>query len=389
LARYRFDIGLRNALRRTRSSSDPVVSGAVPGGSASVSPPRGRIYGHLRQVARKVIRPFAHRLKQYLVGDIALTLEGMRTRVDFQIVSLHQKADELIGRMDTVVQALSAHSQQLSTLTDMNRTAVRRFDDLSIHTRGPVRIDESTFAVRTSDGFVFVPASDLQLLLLLVDAEPGGLEPGTRSVIRRLLRPGMTYVDIGAHIGLLTLAGARAVGPTGRVLGIEPTELTFSLLERSVALNGLSQVQLKKAAAGAKHGRIAFFIHDVLGHNSAYDTAGTRTEVDSVPLDELIAPGEPVNLVKIDVEGAELDVLQGMSRVIAENQDLALIAEYAASHLQRTGHTPAEWFAAFAAHGFSAEVIDEMTGELSPVSELYPTAASVNVLFRRSATSAS
>ena len=69
--------------------------------------------------------------------------------------------------------------------------------------------------MRTYDGFVFIPRSDHLLLLNLLDAVPPGLEPGTRRVLMKMLGPGMTFVDVGAHIGLLTLAGARSVGNTG------------------------------------------------------------------------------------------------------------------------------------------------------------------------------
>ena len=95
--------------------------------------------------------------------------------------------------------------------------------------------------MRTYDGLVFVPRSDDLLLLMLLDAGPGGLEPGTRRILTKFLSPGMTFVDVGAHIGLLTLAGARAVGPTGKVLAIEPAPTAFEALRRTIAVSGLAE----------------------------------------------------------------------------------------------------------------------------------------------------
>ena len=93
--------------------------------------------------------------------------------------------------------------------------------------------------MRTYDGFVFIPRHDHLLLLNLLDAGPAGLEPGTRRVLTKLLEPGMTFVDVGAHIGLLTLAGARSVGNTGQVFAIEPGPVAFDALCQTITISGL------------------------------------------------------------------------------------------------------------------------------------------------------
>ena len=144
-----------------------------------------------------------------------------------------------------------------------------RVQDVAFRTRGAILVDDFTFALRTLDGFVLVPRQDTLLLLMLLDAGPEGLEPGTRRVLTRLLVPGTTFVDVGAHIGLLTLAGARAVGASGKVLAIEPVPLCFELLQRSLTINGLAErVEGKCQAVGAHRARCKFFVRDVLGHSS-------------------------------------------------------------------------------------------------------------------------
>ena len=144
-----------------------------------------------------------------------------------------------------------------------------RVQETALRTRGAILVDDSTFALRTLDGFVLVPRHDTLLLLMLLDAGPEGLEPGTRRVLSKLLVPGATFVDIGAHIGLLTLAGARAVGASGKVLAIEPVPLSFELLQRSLTINGLAgRVEGKCQAVGAHQARCKFFVRDVLGHSS-------------------------------------------------------------------------------------------------------------------------
>jgi FkbM family methyltransferase len=252
-------------------------------------------------------------------------------------------------------------------------------------------IDDATFALRTYDGFVLIPRQDPLLLLMLLDAGPQGLEPGTRRVLSKLLAPGMTFVDVGAHVGLLTLAGARAVGPSGKVLAIEPVPLAFELLSRTVAINGLlHRVEVRRQAAGARREHCKFFVRSVLGHSSLIrgdalaEASTVEIEVEVAPLDDLVQRRERVDLVKIDVEGAELAVLEGMTRVIADNPELAIIAEFGPSHLKAT-HTAAEkWFSCFRDRGFDAFVIDELTAECHPVNlAKLADVESVNILFGR------
>jgi hypothetical protein len=94
--------------------------------------------------------------------------------------------------------------------------------------------------------------------------------------------------------------------------------------------------------------------------------------------------GERVDLVKIDVEGAELAVLAGMTRIIAENPYLVIIAEFGSSHLRARQIAPQDWFASFRNHGFEPLVIDESSGKCRPVnlSDL-ANIKSANILFAR------
>ena len=211
-------------------------------------------------------------------------------------------------------------------------------------------------------------------------------------LLKRLLVSGMMFVDVGAHIGLLTLTGARAVGPQGRVVALEPTPITFDLLIRALAISGLGdRVEAQRLACGARPERRAFHVATVLGHSSLLEpaTVGTdrgeqRIEVDVVRLDDVLPAGARVDVVKIDVEGTELDVLAGMTRILRENPDLAIIAEFGPAHLRRAQITPDAWFEAFHIHGLEAYAIDELSGECNRVRHQDLTAVeSVNILFCR------
>jgi FkbM family methyltransferase len=332
--------------------------------------------------------PLARVGRRALVGRIEAELQAFHTKADYLLVALHQKNDATHRKLDTLVERLVTLEQRLEAQAQSSQLLLSKVDDVSLRVRSPIRIDETTFALRTLDGFAFVPNSDSLLLLLLLDAGPQGLEPGTRAVLIKLLAPGMTFVDVGAHIGLLTLAGARIVGPTGRVLAIEPTPSSFELLNRGILVNGMAEyVGTMRLAAGDGRRKDKFYVAPVLGHSSMLrlpDKATEEIEVDVAPLDELVAAGTRVDVVKIDVEGAELSVLKGMTRIVRDNQNLAIIAEYGRSHLEAAGISPPDWFQAFKSFGFAPFAIDEISTRCHPIDERRPPgAASINVLFAR------
>jgi FkbM family methyltransferase len=317
------------------------------------------------------------------VGQIQANTEALRAEV--QTLQIRQaKLEELIA---SHFQTIGSHTVRALELTQLLHG---KMDDVALRTRGALMINDTTFALRNLDGFVLVPRQDTLLLLMLLDAGPQGLEPGTRSVISKVLTPGMTFVDVGAHIGLLTLSAARAVGSGGKVLAVEPVPLSFKLLNQAITINGmLDRVDAIRVAAGTRRTRSRFYVMNVLGHSSFFQSAQpteveTEIEVDVMPLDDLVQPGERVDLVKIDVEGAELAVLEGMTRIIAENPHLAIIAEYGPAHLKRNQITSEKWFAAFESRGFEPFVIDETSGACERAN-LFDLAnvASANILFGR------
>lgn len=262
-----------------------------------------------------------------------------------------------------------------------------RFDELEIKARPLIAYDGESTAIRMRDGYVMAPSNLPTFVTMLANATSKGLEPGTGDVLRRLVQPGMTVADVGANIGMLTLVMAWAVGPSGQVIAFEPEATPRSNLEKMKYLNGLSWVEVRDQAVGAEAGQLTFHVSDIIGHSSLYalpDTEGSREiQVEVVRLDD-VAPTKRMDVVKIDVEGAELDVLAGMSGLIAKNKDLAIVAEFGPEHLMRVGQTPAQWFKAFADAGFKAYMIDETTGAATPTTaRAAAKVVSANIAFVR------
>lgn len=149
-------------------------------------------------------------------------------------------------------------------------------------------------------------------------------------LLDRLVMPGSTVIDVGANIGYNTIHAARRAGPRGRVVALEPTPDNLAVLRRNLAASGLANVVVEAVAAGRVAGTRDFFVRgeksavNSLFPESCYAHVTDILRVPVVPLDELV---EAADVVKIDVEGAELDVLEGMARILRAPR-IALIVEW-------------------------------------------------------------
>lgn len=136
-------------------------------------------------------------------------------------------------------------------------------------------------------------------------------EPQATALIGEHLHPGVTFYDVGANAGYHTIYAARAVGPAGRVVAIEPDPDTAAVLREQVALNALGNVVILEAAVSSESGS-ATFQRGVNTLTSALGASGGEPfTVRTVTLDELADMYGPPALIKMDVEGGEQQALLG------------------------------------------------------------------------------
>jgi FkbM family methyltransferase len=150
---------------------------------------------------------------------------------------------------------------------------------------------------------------------------------------------GDIVVDIGANIGRYTIISSKRVGTNGKVVAIEAHPGNFEMLNRNIKLNRLTNVIPLNYAAYSKETKIKLYVPDEESGYTIYHTLMERTgkkfvEVDAVTLDYLLLQlngtregGEEVNWIKIDVEGAEFEVLKGAANIISKSKDIALLIE--------------------------------------------------------------
>jgi FkbM family methyltransferase len=161
----------------------------------------------------------------------------------------------------------------------------------------------------------------------------GIYEEGTLDVMRRVLRPGDTFIDVGANLGLMTLWAARLVGTSGHVHAFEPQPDTYAVLERHLALNGVRNVTPHPLALGAAPGRHTLYERSDVSRGAASmvrpEKAFGQTTVELDTLDHVLEASQigAVRMLKIDVEGWELEVLRGARRLLAHREAPVLCVE--------------------------------------------------------------
>lgn len=148
------------------------------------------------------------------------------------------------------------------------------------------------------------------------------------ALIRSLLGPGDVFVDCGANIGIWTITAAIAVGDDGCVHAFEPHPEVFRKLQRNVSLSGVEQrVRLYRSAVGSRRGRLWLQIEDLHDMSRIVDApTESSIEVDVITLDSVLQE-EDVRGVKLDVEGFELQALQGAKGLLT-NERPWLIVEF-------------------------------------------------------------
>jgi FkbM family methyltransferase len=197
-------------------------------------------------------------------------------------------------------------------------------------------------------------------LLLSVNGVYEALE--TR-LFEESIAPGDVVVDVGAHIGYYTLLAARAVGPQGSVIAFEPERENFRHLSRNLAENGYTNVTCVNGAVSDRSGRQALFISsDNTGDHRIYtgDEKRAKYSVDVVSLDDFFADrSKSVNVIKMDVQGAEPKVLEGMKALLRANDDVVLFTELGPRALQDANTSARELVDSLEEAGFELYRIDE------------------------------
>lgn len=167
----------------------------------------------------------------------------------------------------------------------------------------------------------------------------GFYEIGTLDVMRKCLRPGDVFVDVGSSMGLMSLTASFAVGNNGRVLSFEPDTERFFNLVNSISINQRKNIKAFNMGLGAERKTIPLFKDRCSPSMVALDNNAPHEMVDIDTLETILKKENIsiVDFIKIDVEGFEMDVLQGAEKILTQKTAPIICVEYIKSIKRNSG----------------------------------------------------
>ena len=280
-------------------------------------------------------------------------------------------------------------TQEISHQTSLILPRLDKLEEISgvMSSRVSVNCGEDEVLVKTQVGYMLCSSKDHALLSCLLDR--GELEHGTSVFIQKFLKPCDVYIDVGANIGMHVLAAARRMKGQGKIIAFEPFEKTKFLLDKSLIINGFTNVvEVHQIALSNTQGVRKLFLGKISAHNSLFEL-GILSDNDQwveVRMDTLdsVVGSQKVDLIKIDAEGAEIEIIEGGKSLILGNPNVALIVEFGSYHLHRMGYSTDKWLSVFTDLGLVWRIINEATGELEMCSlHKLEQFESVNLFFAR------
>ena len=187
----------------------------------------------------------------------------------------------------------------------------------------------------------------------------------------RNIRPGNRVLDLGANVGLFTLLFARCVGPSGMVYAFEPGPLSTALLTANVILNGYQNVIIERAAVTDRSGDVSLYVCSSgesdnriagMGHEHLH---GSRVTVRGIALDDYFGAGECVDVVKMDIQGAEQVALHGMEKLLSRSPNIQIVMEYMPASPAFCHTSPREFLAYIRSLGLNFYDLPEGGSEVS------------------------
>lgn len=190
------------------------------------------------------------------------------------------------------------------------------------------------------------------------DIYMGTFEPVETKIVKALLRPGMTVVDVGANVGYYTLLAARQVGETGRVLAFEPNRRAYVHLAQTLALNRVHWVETACLGLGDAAGHATLYLAPDSPMNDPTMVcdpglaASEEVEVDTLDACLERARCRRVDLLKLDCEGWEPKVIAGAAEALRRGRISAVLCEFNDYWLRAAGSSPGDLWKTFASLGF-------------------------------------
>jgi FkbM family methyltransferase len=198
----------------------------------------------------------------------------------------------------------------------------------------------------------------------------GMYEAHVTALMHRLLRPGMTFVDVGANIGYFSVLASKLVGPEGLVVAVEPGPANLALLRANLWRNACSNALVLPIAAYTHRGHVQLVLNPEGGAGNwvqAGDVPAPSILVPCAPLDELLE-GQRVDVLKTDAEGSDVQAIRGMEATIRRSAGITIVAEFWVEAYGGRGEAPSEVLDYYSGLGLGKSLLRD-TGEVEPTDD--------------------
>lgn len=169
-------------------------------------------------------------------------------------------------------------------------------------------------------------------------------EEGTIALMKEILKDGDTFIDVGSNIGLMSLAASQFVGENGTVYAFEPHPDTFSILQANLLLNSSTNIMHYNIALGMRNGKARIYSNMYFNRGSASLIKNMQNEQEGkevaiMSLDDFIIEKgiKNIRMLKVDVEGWELEVFKGASQLLSGENAPIVCFEYSKGHALQNG----------------------------------------------------
>ncbi len=203
---------------------------------------------------------------------------------------------------------------------------------------------------------MFLNPRDIALTPILMCR--GQWEPNETVWIIKSLKKGDTFIDVGANVGYYTIIASKKVGDEGRVYAFEPDPESFALLKANVRVNGLTNVVTEQKALSNEPGVLKLYLaarnrgdHRIYSPES--DPDREFVEVEAVTLDDYFAGDDrPIDVIKIDTQGAEGVIFEGLTGIAKANHDIRIAIEWWPAAVQEMGYDAGKLLSMVSSLGF-------------------------------------
>jgi FkbM family methyltransferase len=214
-------------------------------------------------------------------------------------------------------------------------------------------------------------------------------EKETTELLKKIVKEGNLFVDLGANMGYFTLLAAKLVGPQGKVFSFEPEPKNYRCLLKNIEINNYKNVIALQKAVSDRKGKTRLYICDYdSGHHTINKFDGIESysrgrftrkhsiEIETITLDDFFKNQEDsIDIIKMDIEGAEALALTGMDNILRKNKKLKMIVEFFPLLIRKMGNSPEEFIRKLLEdYQFSINIIpgdyDAQKGEMIKIKEV-------------------